>query len=430
MLSKDQMIQLLKEDVVPALGCTEPVCVALCAANAAKLAEGKVNTIKIYVNANIYKNGMSAGIPNSTQVGLKAAAALGALLGNPEKGLQLLEDITEEIREKAEKLVSDNQVSVTIEPCENNLYVRCVISAEHGNSECIIRNSHTNVVFLKKKEEIVFQKEDKIQQQENKIIEELKSMTLAQIRELVDSMSEEDLLFMMDGAVMNEELASYSEEQPVGIGFSKLLRKQIGNNLLADDLMSRIMLQVASAAESRLDGCPYPTMSSSGAGTKGLVVILPIVETAKAIGASREKEVKAIAFGHLVNRYINAYIGKLSAMCTCVMASSTAAAAAMTWLMGGNDEEIGYAVRNMTGTVTGMICDGGKVGCAMKVSMASSAALVCAMSAVNDTVLRVSDGVCAKTPEECISNIARIGNPGMVETDQEILDIMLKKEEA
>ena len=428
MLTKEEMLTLLKEDVVPALGCTEPVCVAICAAQAAQAIGGELEKIEVQVNANIYKNGMSAGIPNFNKVGLKYAAALGACLKNPEKRLELLQEVTDCIRTAVEELVNKKAVSVSIDEAEKGLYVRSVVTTSLGTGECIIRDGHTNIVLIKKNEQVVFEKKSEAQKQENSLVDALVKMSIVEIKELVESATEEELLFMLEGVEMNEMLAAYSEENKMGVGIADTWRKNIGGSLLADDLMSRILLKVSSAAESRLDGCPYPTMSSSGAGTKGLVVILPISETADAIGASREKKVKALAFGHLVNRYINAYIGKLSAMCTCAMASSTAAAAAMAWLLGGTKEQIGAAIRNMTGTITGMICDGGKVGCAMKVSMTSVAALMSAMTAVNDAKLRVSDGVCATTPEECIQNIAKISNPGMLQADKEILDIMLQKE--
>lgn len=352
MLKKEEMITLLKNDVVPALGCTEPVCVALCAANAGKMTENKIRSIEVEVNAGIYKNGMSAGIPGCDYVGLPYAAALGAYLKNPEKGLELLEDITPEI---------------------------------------------------------------------------LEQMTIAQIRQVADTASEEELHFLMDGVEMNERLAAYSEDKKVGVGIADTLRSEKGSEVLKNDLLTRIMLKVSSAAESRLDGCPLPTMSSSGAGTKGLVVILPVSEAADALGVSMEKKVRALAIAHLVNRYINAYIGKLSPMCSCVMASSTAASVGIAYLLGGSDEQLGYAVRNMSGTVTGMICDGGKVGCAMKVATGSSAALLCALTAVHDAPLRVSDGICAETPEDCIRHMAQIGNQGMAQTDKEIIHIMEQK---
>ena len=293
---------------------------------------------------------------------------------------------------------------------------------------CIIQNAHTNVVSIVKNGVNFLSAQEQQSGSDTSFVDVLMQMKICEIRALVDSMKETDLDFMMDGVSMNERLADYSLDHPCGVGIGQTLRKLQGGNLLADDLMTRIQLQVAAAAENRLDGCPYPTMSSSGAGTKGLVVILPISETAKSLGASRAQTVKALAFGHLVNRYINAHIGKLAPMCSCAMASSTAACAAMTWLLGGDDVQIGHAIRNMTGTITGMICDGGKVGCALKVASSSAAALLCALTAVNGAVLRVSDGICGQTPEDCIRNIARIANPGMLATDREILNIMLDKQ--
>lgn len=427
-MNKGQMIELLKKDVVPALGCTEPVCVALAAANAGSVIEGNIESVDVKVNAGIYKNGMSAGIPNCKEVGLNWAAAIGVVLKNPEKSLELLADLTPELLERAEELLSGEKVSVSVKEDEKSLYVKCVIKTELGESICLIQDAHTNVVLLKKDEQILFEKEKLASKgSSDQLIDDLIHMKISEIRELVSEATEEELEFILDGVKINELLAMYSEEHDVGVGIADVLRKEKNIALLGDSLMNRILLKVSSAAESRLDGCPLPTMSSSGAGTKGLVVILPVSETAKEIGASKVQTVKAIAFAHLVNRYINAYIGKLSPMCSCVMASSTAAAAGITYLLGGTDEQIGHAIRNMSGTVTGMICDGGKVGCAMKVSMGSMAALVSAITAVNGATLRVSDGICAETPEECIKNMARIGINGMAQTDKEILNIMIEK---
>lgn len=427
MLTKEQMLTMLKGDVVPALGCTEPVCVALAAADASKAVGGKVQKIEVKVNANIYKNGMSAGIPNFHTVGLHYAAAIGAVLGNPERKLELLQDVTSEVVLAVDELVKAGNVKVSIDETQTGLYVNCEVSTEKGTGNTVIRGAHTNIVLTKVNDKVVFEKQMQSASGDDSVVEELKNMTIAEIRALVDSASEEELAFMLDGVAMNEALSDYSLTHEIGIGAAKTFRENIGTKLIGNDLMSRIMMRVMSAAENRLDGCPYPTMSSAGAGTKGLVVILPISETAKTVGASKEQTVKALAFGHLLNRYINAYVGKLAAVCSCCMASSTAACAAMTWLLGGNDEQIGFAIRNMTGTITGMICDGGKVGCAFKVSASSSAALTNAIMAVNEVALRVSDGICASTPEQCIKNIGQIANPGMIQTDKEILDIMLKK---
>lgn len=424
-MTKEQMLELLRKDVVPALGCTEPVCVALCAATAGTALKGAVEAVTVEVNPGIYKNAMSAGIPGCAMVGIPWAAAIGALLCNPQKGLQLLEDINGDILSAAETLISSNKVAVTVKNDEKSIFVRCTLRSGSEEAVCITRNAHTNIVYLSRNGEVLLEKEVlSSAASDDPLVDALKALTISQIRQLVDSASEEELSFMADGIAMNEALADYSLEHPIGIGLAGSLRRQIGGSLLGGDLVSKITLAVTSAAESRLDGCRLPTMSSSGAGTKGLVVILPISETANAIGASRLQTVRAVALGHLVNRYINAYVGKLSPMCSCVMCSSTAAAAGIAYLLGGTNEQIGHAIRNMSGTVTGMICDGGKVGCAMKVATGSFAALTSALHAVNGVALRVSDGICAETPEQCIQNMASIGTNGMKETDQEILRIM------
>lgn len=424
-MTKEQMLELLHKDVVPALGCTEPVCVALCAAKAGTVLEGKLKSITVEVNPGLYKNTMSAGIPGCSMVGIPWAAAIGANLKNPDKGLQLLADITPEILTAAEMLIDAGQVLVTPKNDEKSIYVKCILHSSEEEAVCITRTAHTNIVFLSRNGDILLEKTaTSAASTEDPLVDALKEMTIAGIRQLVCSATEEELAFMTDGIKMNEELAAYSETAPIGIGLAGVLRSTNAASLLGSNLISRITYAVTSAAESRLDGCPLPTMSSSGAGTKGLVVILPISETAKTIGADHLRTVRAVALGHLVNRYINAYVGKLSPMCSCVMCSSTAAAAGIAFLLGGTDEQIGWAIRNMSGTVTGMICDGGKVGCALKVATGSFAALTSALQAVNGVALRVSDGICAETPEQCIKNMDSIGLNGMKDTDEEILRLM------
>lgn len=424
-MTKEQLLELLKKDVVPALGCTEPVCVALCAAKAATVLEGRLTTIAVEVNPGIYKNAMSAGIPGCTKVGIPWAAAIGANLKNPEKGLQLLEDITPEILTAAEALIDGKAVTVTPKNDEKSIYVKCTLRADDEQVVCITRNAHTNIVFLSRNGEILLNAAPQSSGGSgDPLVDALQEMTIAGIRQLVCEATEEELAFLQDGVDMNEALAAYSATNPIGIGLAEVLRSPAAGNLLGSSLVNKITYAVTSAAESRLDGCPFPTMSSSGAGTKGLVVILPISETAKAIGADRLTTLRAIALGHLVNRYINAFVGKLSPMCSCVMCSSTAAACGIAFLLGANDEQIGFSIRNMTGTVTGMICDGGKVGCALKVATGSFAALHSAIQAVNGVALRVTDGICAETPEQCIQNMASISLNGMKDADLEILRLM------
>ena len=407
MLNKLECIQLLKQDVIPALGCTEPVCVALCLANASKVLDEEILSIECDVNIGIFKNGMSAGIPNFEDVGLRYAATLGAFLKNPEKGLKLFEDINDEIKNKVYKF-KDTQIHV--DSSQTVLYVKGTIHTQNQTSTCIIKNEHTNVVYVSKNNEVLLDYENTVSNQSN-LIQNLKEMSISDIVDLVDELDVDDIEFLYEGVKMNLKLADYAKDH---------------NLPLSSSFSTSLISTLTSAIEARLSGCPLSTMSSSGAGTKGIALILPIHIVAKDQHISKEKELKALALGHLLNRYINSYIGKLSPMCTCVMASSTACSAALVYMYGGNKDQIGYAIKNMTDTVTGMICDGGKVGCSLKVSTGTVAALICAKTALKNAPLKDSDGIVASTPEMCIQNMAYLSKYGMKDVDMTIVEIMKK----
>jgi L-cysteine desulfidase len=373
---------------------------------------------------------MSVGIAGFDRVGLEYAAALGALIADPELGLEIMGSITPCVADGARALVDEGRVTVTVARDEGALFVRAQVATDAGEGTSVIRVSHTNIVLTQANGTALYRKEvggEASSSAGEALIEKLESMRVSQIRALASSASEVELAFMTDGVEMNEEIAAYGLANDPGAGISGALQSGLRERLLGSGLAARVTLQVAAATEARLEGCPRATMSSAGSGSKGIAVTLPVAQVARALGSDRETTVRALAFAHLMNEYINARIGKLSAICACATASSTAASAAITWLLGGTDEQIGWAIRNMTGTITGMICDGGKVGCALKLSAATSAALTSALLAVNGVSLRATDGVCAETPEDCIRNIARISSPGMSETDHEILSIMREK---
>lgn len=330
-MRKEELINLLKKDVVPALGCTEPVCVALCAAYASKQLKNPITKIELDVNKGIYKNGMSAGIPHCEHVGLEYAVSIGALLKNPEKQLTLFEDIEPDTITYAELLVP--HVSIMINDSAY-IHVKCTLHTSNETVTCMIKEAHTNIVYLEKNGIVLEGKTTQETNNTSTVIDELKEMKISDIRSLVDSMTVDELYFLLDGIEMNNRLSQYKGTTHLSDSFN--------HSLFSEDLLTRIIRKVTAAAENRLDGCPLPAMSSSGAGTKGLVVSIPVNEMAEELHVSLEKKLKALALTHLVNRYINVHIGKLSPMCTCVMASSTAASVGIAYLLDATNDQIGF----------------------------------------------------------------------------------------
>lgn len=427
-LNKEGMMTLLRREVVPALGCTEPGCVALAAADAAAALGGEVKRLSVVTNPGIYKNGKSVAIPGFSRVGLKYAAALGALLHNPEKGLQLFSELAaNNVSSQAIKLVEDGLVSLEIAEEEYELYVKVAASGPMGSAISIIRSSHANIIYTAVNE-VAVRDTPWEAGGEDALHSKLRGMSVKDILSLVECCQKEELSFMLAGVKMNEEVADYGLSNPLSIGIASGVDKMCRNGVFGDSLASRIFRKIASAAEVRMSGCLHSVMSSAGSGNHGLTVILPVVETARYLHAPEPDLVRALAFAHLMNVYIKLYTGRLSATCGCGVSAATSACAAMVMLMGGTLEQIEKAIVNMGADLTGMICDGGKIGCALKLASASNAAVMCAFLAMEDVSVPSDNGICGRSAEETIVNMGRISGDGMKRTDQTILKIMLDKE--
>lgn len=425
-MDKNIIIDILKREVVPALGCTEPVAVALCAARAYKAVEGNIEKIIVKVSPNIYKNGMSVGIPGISMVGLNAAAAIGVTGGNPELMLEVLSDLKEEDVIRCEELIEKSRISVDIEYEMGNFYINCEVYTSNGFGRCIIINSHANIVYVEANEKVLFKKDDKVVYLKSNS-EKLKEYELLDIIDEIRKMSFEDLAFMLDGANMNMKMAEVGLVEKCGMEIGRSIKNSIDKGIYSNDIYHKVVMMTAAGSDARMSGYFLPVMSSAGSGNHGLTAIIPVAVVSKEIGVSDEVLCRALAISHITTVYIKQYTGRLSSMCGCGVAASTGASVGICYLLKGGRKEIEYTIKNMVGDVSGIICDGAKAGCALKLSTAAGSALKSALLAIDNCVIPYDNGIVGVTIEDTIRNLGRVSTDGMNTTDKVILDIMVEK---
>lgn len=427
MIREKDLIEILKSEVVPALGCTEPVAVALACAAAAS-GRNNIESIEIVVSPNVFKNGMSVGIPGLKEVGLKAAAAIGAVGGDYKLGLQVLSNITEEDMDDYYKLLRENAVNVEVSTNGENLYIEAIVKTSSGDGKCIIMGSHSNIIFLEIDGKVVIDKHYVNGQGSVKSgREELKKNSIKDIIDLIENIDASELEFLLEGAEMNKEAAEFGFRERPGMGIGASLYDAIKKGILSDDLYHAAQAYTAAASDTRMAGYFIPVMSSAGSGNHGLTAILPVVVVAERLNVGKEKLIRALAISHTVTVYIKNYTGRLSALCGCGVAASTGAAVAIAYLMGADYKQIEGTINNMVADVTGMICDGAKAGCALKLSTAAGVAVKSALLAMNGSIVPLDNGIVGLTCEDTIKNLGRVSFPGMHETDKVILETMVDK---
>jgi len=427
-VTKEQIIALLKAEVKPAMGCTEPIAVALACSKAMKLGcHDEVNSIKITVSPNIYKNGLSVGIPHTKEVGLLVAGAMGALGGDSDLGLNVLKFSDSKTVKDAIQLVDDKKVHLAIKDTDEKIYIEVILESSKGKSQVTIQGTHTNYVLLKLNEAVILDEAKAIDSatRDNTV----SSMLIRDIIEEIESMEYADLSFLIEGLEMNEKVADFGLNQKRGIGVGYTLKKGIETGNISEDLTSKAMYMTAAGEDSRMSGVTLPVMSSSGSGNNGLTAILPLVAYMKTHDVSGEKIAKALAISHTINCVIKNHIGSLSALCSCGISAATGASAAITWLKNGTKEQIEGAINNMIANVSGMICDGAKDGCALKLATAASTSVYSSILALNGSIVQPRNGIIGDTVEESIKNLGLISEKGMKITDHVILNLMKDMDE-
>jgi L-cysteine desulfidase len=423
---RNLIVQTLVEEVVPAMGCTEPVAVALACAKAKELIRfNYIESAEILVSPNIYKNGLSVGIPNTNEIGLYIAAALGFVGGKSEKDLRVLEGINEIQVRLAKELLHSGKLLLDIKDTEDKIYVEVNLVTDNGKCSVIISGKHNKFVYIENLGEVILdlKKEDKSSNSGRNI---LYSLNIREIIEEIEKIPHDDIAFMLDGVVMNEIVAMVGLEDKMGMGVGYALKKSIKQGFLSEDLMTTSMMLTAAASDARMSGINLSVMSSNGSGNNGLTAILPIVAYKNIFNVDDEKLAKAVAISHIVNSYIKHYIGRLSALCACGVAAGTGSGVAISWLMGASYDQIDGVIKNTIANTSGMICDGAKEGCSLKLSTAASVAVSSAILAINNSIVPAKNGIVAETAEQTIMNLGVLSVEGMSITDTVILKTMKK----
>ena len=423
---QDEIIALIQAGVKPALGCTEPGAVALAASYAGQaLGEDNPQRVEVSVDSNVYKNGVAVGIPGTGKVGLAIAAALGVLIKEPSLELSVLSRITPELLLEADSLIVENKIDISLNE-NQGLHIEVKVYGKKGWARAVIDGSHTNLVLLDHDGRTLSCKAAAGAAKSAAIMNNTE-VTLAGIIDAVEAMPEKSFAFFAECIEMNQAAAQAGMNGRLGMAIGASFQDMINEKALTDDLVMYAKILTAAAADARMSGENIPVMSVAGSGNHGLTAILPVAAVAERMNVPQEKLHRALAISALTTIYIKTYTGSLSALCGCAVAAATGACAAIVWMLGGSREQIDGAIKNMIANLTGMICDGGKVGCALKLSTAAGVAVETALLSLKNVFVPDSNGIIFQSTDDSIRNLGMVSSPGMLETDKVILKIMLGK---
>lgn len=412
---RKSIIDLVKREVVPAMGCTEPIAVALCVAKATEVLGNTPEKINVYLSANMLKNAMGVGIPGTGMVGLPIAVALGALVGKSEYQLEVLRDVTPEAVEHGKAYIAENRVSVDLKNGEcDKLYIEANVETCGDKAKVVISGGHTNFVHIEKNGEVILSAQTG--NSSTCGVAEV-GLTLRDVYEFASTTPLNEIEFINDAARLNTEASRLALLGNYGHELGKTLSRPLGRGIMGDSMFSHILSATSSACDARMAGAMIPVMSNSGSGNQGIAATLPVVVFGKENHNTEEEVTRALMLSHLTAIYIKQSLGRLSALCGCVVAS-TGSSCGITYLMGGTYEQVAFAVKNMIANLVGMVCDGAKPSCALKVSSGVSTAVLSAMLAIQNKHVTSVEGLIEDDVDRSIRNMTRIGAEGMNETDR------------
>ena len=462
-----ELSTLIKKDMVPALGVTEPGAISFCVAKAKSYAKGELLHLNVAMNSGMYKNAFTCGIPNSKEVGNVFAAALGYVAGNPDKGLESLANVTPADNVSAQRLIDEGKITVALSGISSRIFMEATLKTTESKVLLTIRDTHTNITKIVVNGETVLETDDKDEAidrpeagitesdkteegcgitesdkteegcgitESNKVAEEtgttkihsIHGYTLAELVDYVNTVSLEEIEFVKEAYKVNLELFEEALKNP-RTTFARQLLAMNGGEVISKDEQMTASLLCNATIEARVIGLDKPAMSITGSGAHGIIATMPLYGVFKIHGLSEEMLYRATMLSYLICTYIKEYSGRLSAFCGCAIAAGTGMACGLVYLKGGTVEQMEYTLNNMASSITGMICDGGNQGCTMKGVAACDAAFRSVAFAMKGVHIDKVHGINGNTPEETMRNMGLIASPGMVGTEKTIVEIFEEK---
>ncbi|ABG84469.1 serine dehydratase subunit alpha family protein [Clostridium perfringens] len=421
---RELYLKTLKKEVVPSEGCTEPIAIAYAASIAAEHLKGEIKEVNIYLSKNVIKNALGVGIPGTGGVGIEIAAALGISIQKSYKKLTILSNFTEDELKKAKEIVDKNIINIKQKNTNKALYIEVELLSETSKAKVIIEDTHTNVTLIECDDEIIMDNNSEVSED---LEEDYKLFKIADIYNFAKEVDFDHIKFILESAKMNEKVSEEGLKGDYGLQVgSKIIQK--GNfNLFSNDASNKIIAASAAASDARMDGCAMPIMTTAGSGNQGIACSIPVAQTARLLDKSEEELARALVLSNLVTIRIKKHMGRLSPLCGAGIAGATGASCGITYLLGGDLENINYCINNMISDLSGMICDGAKETCALKIATGTNAAIQCANLAINGISATANDGIVAKDVEETIESIETLIQNGFKNVDDTILNIMLEK---